>query len=353
MQDIREIDRKELEAFIVSTGEKAFRAKQVHEWLRKKGVRTYSAMANIPATLRAKLEDTYSFHTADKEFQSESSDGTCKIAFKLNDKDIIEGVYIPSLERTTACISTQVGCPLGCTFCATGQMRYRRNLTSGEIFDQFTQLNELSEMLTKSRLSNLVIMGMGEPLLNYEHTMRAIEWITDPSGMDYSPSRITLSTSGLNNEIRQLADANIKFNLAISLHSADDKIRNHLMPVNKSNPLSELSAAVKYFHDKTGARVTFEYLLLCNLNDSIEDAKKLAIYCKSFPCKINLIEYNTVEGLPFKPSTPERTKAFVEFLESRNMVVNLRRSRGKDIDAACGQLANKRQQKDISLETQD
>jgi len=340
--DIRDLTLDYLQDFMTSKGEKNFRTKQVYEWLWKKGINSFDAMSNVSKTIREVLSESFTFHKLEvATIKKSKEDKTIKTAFTLHDGLQIESVLIPSQDRVTACISTQVGCPLGCKFCATGSMKYQRNLSVGEIFEQVIFLDKQSNEEHNHGLSNIVIMGMGEPLLNYQHVMTAIHHITAPDELGMSPSRITLSTAGLVDQIKRLGDDKIKFNLAISLHTVNQIKRDHLMPVNKSNPLHKISEAVKYFYDKTGARITYEYLLIKDFNDSISDAKELATFCKIAPCKINLIEMNPVKDSTYLRSTPERTKAFFDFLESKNMVVNLRKSKGADIDAACGQLVKK------------
>ncbi len=337
--NINRLTLNELKKYFIQIDEKPFRAKQVYEWLWKKNAISFKQMTNISIKTRAKLNEQFYLDKINIFHTTESKDKTLKIAFKLHDNEIIEGVLIPSGSRTTACISTQVGCPLNCTFCATGQMKYKRNLYHNEIVDQIIELNKFSLEKFNRTLSNIVIMGMGEPLLNYENVKNAITIITSTNGLGFSPQRITLSTIGMVKEIYQLADDQVRYNLAISLHSADNIKRSAIMPVNKSNPLDELARALKYFHLKTNCRITFEYLLLKDFNDTIKDAKKLADYCKIVPCKINIIEYNPIAGNRFQKALPENTRTFIEFLESKNLIVNLRKSKGKDIDAACGQLA--------------
>jgi 23S rRNA (adenine2503-C2)-methyltransferase len=301
----------------------------------------FDLMTNIPLPLRTYLSHNFYFRALQIETIQVSTDGTRKFGFKTSDNFIIEGVLIPSENRTTACISSQAGCALSCLFCATGKLKFRRDLTAGEIFDQVVEIEKIAKEINDKKLSNIVLMGMGEPLLNYENVLKAIERISSDEGLGYSASRITISTAGIVKMIRKLADDSIKCNLAISLHTADNFKRDQIMPLNKSNPLEELAGAIKYFHQKTGIRITYEYLLMKDFNDTHKDARQFAEFCKISPCKINLIEYNEVKGSPFKRSDPERTRSFKEFLESRNLVVNLRKSRGADIDAACGQLAGK------------
>jgi 23S rRNA (adenine2503-C2)-methyltransferase len=261
---------------------------------------------------------------------------------------MVEGVMIPSGDRSTVCISSQVGCALDCKFCATGQFGFKRNLTVGEIFDQVTRMSDPGFKIRdtgspipypESRISNIVFMGMGEPFLNYKNVMGAIEKITSAEGLGMSPQRITVSSVGLPKMIRRMADDDPKYHFALSLHAATDVKRNQIIPYNLKHSLDELTEALKYYNKKTVKRFTIEYILFGNFNDSIADAKDLALFCRNFPVKINIIEYNPVKGSGFVKSDPEKTKAFVDFLESRNLVVNVRESRGKDIDAACGQLA--------------
>ena len=273
---------------------------------------------------------------------ADSQRGTEKTAWRLTDGEIVESVLIPGNQKFTVCVSSQVGCQLGCKFCATGTLGFKRNLTAGEIFEQVVRAQQAAEAQGQP-LSNIVFMGMGEPLLNYEQVLRAIERITAQDGLAMSPYRITVSTAGIPEKIRQLADDGVRFNLALSLHAAKETTRTFLMPVNKAYPLSEIAGSLKYFVEKTGTRPTFEYLLLKDINDSLEDAKALALYCRQFPIKINIIEYNNVEGSGFHHSPDKNRDAFIRFLEGCNMVVNVRRSKGKDIDAACGQLAGKQE----------
>jgi 23S rRNA (adenine2503-C2)-methyltransferase len=343
MRDIRELTLEELEDFFNGLNEKKFRAKQVYEWLWKKHVSHFDQMTNISLPLRDQLVHNFTFRTLQTATIQVSSDGTRKFGFKTNDNFIVEGVLIPSNERITACISSQAGCALNCLFCATGKIKLQRDLTGGEMFDQVVEIEKISNEITSKKLSNIVLMGMGEPLLNYENVIAAIERISSENGLGYSTSRITISTAGIVKMIRKLADDRMTCHLAISLHTADPFKRDQIMPINKSNPLDELARAIKYFHQKTGIRISYEYLLMKDFNDTLKDARQFAEFCKISPCKINLIEYNEVEGSPFKRSNPDRIRTFKEFLESRNLVVNLRKSRGSDIDAACGQLAGKLQ----------
>ncbi len=339
--DIRSLSLEELKNVLVEKGEKAFRAKQVFEWLWKKNAHSFDDMSNISKSLRDLLNGNFIINYAKPEHVQESSDGTTKIAFKLHDNLLVEGVLIPSEKRATACISCQVGCKLGCDFCATAGLGFKRDLTAGEIYDQIFYIKNLAEEKGYN-FSNIVYMGMGEPLLNYDNVMQSIDMVTGKQGLEMSPRRITLSTAGLPHMIKRLADDDVKFNLAISLHSAINEVRNTIMPINKTYNLEDLSEAIMYFVEKTDSRPTFEYLLLKNINDSLDDAKALAHFCKSFPVKINIIEYNPTEKDKYQKANLDKLEAFTKYLESKNIIVNVRRSRGKDIDAACGQLANKK-----------
>lgn len=337
--DILSFTFNELKDFLIKYNEKPFRAKQIFEWLWNKHVTDFDEMTSLSKDLRELLKTHFYFQVLETEHLQISKDKTIKLAFKLIDGLLIEGVLIPTENRVTACISSQVGCNLGCEFCATGKMGLKRNLTVGEIFHQVTEIMKLAQEKYNLSLTNIVLMGMGEPLLNYDNVLAAIHHITSESGLGMSPQRITLSTVGLPKMIRKLADDQVKFNLAVSLHAAQNKKRSEFMPVNRRNTLEDLRDALVYFNQKTGQRITFEYLLMDGINDSLNDAKDLAEYCKNFPVKINVIEYNSTRDKRFRKSPNETFDQFVTFLKSKNLVVNVRRSRGQDIDAACGQLA--------------
>ena len=339
--DIRSLSLQELEDFFVSNKQQKFRAKQVYEWLWNKSVRNFEGMTNISLELRSLLESNFSFKTVRIADSQISKDRTIKNAFKCFDGNVVEGVLIPTTSRMTACISSQVGCSLTCKFCATGKMDRLRNLEDYEIYDQLVLLKSQAQNEYGIPLSNIVYMGMGEPLLNYKNVLSSIEKITSPSGLGMSPQRITVSTAGIAKMITKLGDDNVKFNLALSLHAANDLKRDNIMPINEHNNLDVLADAMNYFYDKTGTRVTYEYIVFRDFNDGLEDARELADFCQKCPAKVNIIEYNPIDGGEFKQTTPERLEAFVRYLESRYVIVNVRRSRGKDIDAACGQLANK------------
>ena len=339
--NIKEYTLEELQDFLKENGEKPFRAKQIYEWLWKKNVSNFDDMSNLSKSLRELLKKHFEAKTIEVVETQDSSDGTTKVAFKMQDGLLVEGVLIPSEKRATACISCQAGCTLGCKFCATGTLGFKRDLTASEIYEQIFYIKKLSEERGLN-FSNIVYMGMGEPLLNYDNVLESIAMVTGKNGLEMSPRRITVSTAGLPDMIRRLADDEVRFNLAISLHSAVNEVRDTLMPINKKYNLAELSDAIRYFVDKTDTRPTFEYLLLNDVNDSMSDARALADYCRAFPIKINIIEYNPTENDQFQKASKERLDGFVKVLEGRNMIVHVRHSRGKDIDAACGQLANKK-----------
>jgi 23S rRNA (adenine2503-C2)-methyltransferase len=341
-QNIRNLSLPELQTSILSMGEKKFRAQQVYEWLWKKDVASFEAMTNLGIDFRKRLEEHFFIDKIALDDQQISSDKTIKCAFTTHDvKQVMEGVLIPTTSRMTACISSQVGCSLACTFCATGRLKLLKNLSAGEIVDQVVYLNNLAEKHYQIPLTNIVYMGMGEPLLNYKNVLRSVEIITSENGLGMSPKRITISTAGIAKMIKKLGDDEVKFNLALSLHAANDDKRNKIMEINESNNLQSLADALTYFHEKTGSRVTFEYIIFKDFNDALEDAAELVKFCKNVPCKINIIEYNPIDDGEFQQANPEKVDRFAAFLEERNLIVNVRRSRGKDIDAACGQLANK------------
>jgi len=343
--DIRSYRLTDLKRILCESSEESFRANQVFEWLWKRHSVDFDLMTNLSMSLREKLKNDFLILPLHIDRFIESRDGTVKYSFRTHDDHLVEGVLIPSGKRMTACISTQVGCSLECTFCATGQLRFRRNLSAGEIFDQFSLINEEAIRRYDRKLTQMVLMGMGEPLLNYENVMTAIDNITDRNGCDFSPRRITLSTAGVISMIRRLADDRLRCELAISLHTASEEKRNSIMPLNRTNPLSALSAAIEYFYKKTGTRITYEYLMLKDFNDQIKDAEELAVFCRISPCKINLISYNEVPGRPFSRSVQNRVRQFRDYLENKNLVVTVRTSRGEDITAACGQLAGSEGQK--------
>ena len=340
-KNIRELKLEELINFLKNQNIPSYRAKQIHEWLWKKRAVNFNEMTSLPLSLRDLLEQNFSLNAVKIHKAERSNDGTIKYSLKLHDSKLVEGVLIPSKKRLTACISSQVGCSLSCTFCATGTLKLERNLNYAEIYDQIFILNEEALLNFGKPLSNIVYMGMGEPLLNYENLLKSIELVSSKNGLSMSPKRITVSTAGIAKMIKKLADDEVRFNLAISLHSSDDKKREEIMPINKSINLEELKESIKYFFEKTGTRITYEYILFKDINDSLDDAHELVKFCKSTPCKVNLIEYNSVDNIPFQKASNNKTEKFINFLNEKNVIVNLRRSKGKDINAACGQLVNK------------
>lgn len=341
--DIRKLSKKELIDYFVGIGEKKFRAKQIYEWLWKKSATSFDEMTNLSKTLRQHLNEHFEIRNIQADLVQHSNDGTIKSRFTLYDNHLIESVLIPvpADNRFTACVSSQVGCSLTCKFCATGQMKLRRNLDASEIYDQVVQVNQQSLDAFGKPLTNIVYMGMGEPLLAYKNVLESVEKITSPEGLNMSPKRITVSTAGIAKMIKRLADDEVKFNLALSLHAADDEKRNEIMPINESNNLEKLIEALDYFYQKTKNRITFEYITFQNFNDNIEDAKKLVKICKQIPAKVNIIEYNPIDGAPFLKSAEHKIDQFAMYLRQNKIAVTVRKSRGRDIDAACGQLANK------------
>lgn len=340
-KNIRHMNVNELEVFFKERGEPSFRAAQVFDWLWKKSVHSFDEMTNLSKSVREVLKQNFVIGGIGVELSQASKDGTIKNAFRLHDGRQVEGVLIPAGKRMTACISSQVGCSLACKFCATGRLKRERNLDADEIYDEVVFIQKQAEEKYQAPLTNIVFMGMGEPLLNYSNVLGAIEKITSPEGLNMSSQRITLSTAGVAKMIKKLGDDKVKFNLALSLHAATNEKRSQIMPINDTNPLEEVAEGLQYFYRKTKNMVTYEYIVFHDFNDSLEDAKALAEYCKVVPSKVNLIEYNPIEKGIFKQTSPERLEAFVNYLRSKHIVVNVRHSRGKDIDAACGQLANK------------
>jgi 23S rRNA (adenine2503-C2)-methyltransferase len=341
--DIRTLSKEQLIAQLEQLGEKPFRAKQIYEWLWQKSAVDFDDMTNLSKELREKLKAHFVIQSISAYKVQKSNDGTIKSAFQLHDKHLIEGVLIPTEDRATACVSSQVGCSLTCSFCATGFLKRERNLTAAEIYDQVVLINQQANESVGRNLSNIVFMGMGEPLLNYSNVITAIDKITSEEGLNMSAKRITVSTAGIAKMIKKLADDNVRFNLALSLHAADDEKRNTIMPINEQNNIEALVEALQYFQQKCKGEVTFEYILLDGVNDTIDDAKKLIDICKQLEdVKINVIEYNKIDQADFHKSTVETREKFIDYLvQIHKVIANVRKSRGKDIDAACGQLANK------------
>lgn len=340
-KDIRALTKEQLRGFFVSNGDKAFRGNQVYEWLWQKSAHTFEDMTNISKETRAMLEANFVINHIKVDTMQRSEDGTVKNAVRLHDDLIVESVLIPTKTRTTACVSSQVGCSLDCEFCATARLKRMRNLQPDEIFDQVAAIDKESRLYYGHPLSNIVFMGMGEPLMNYPNVMKAIDKITSPEGLGMSPKRITVSTSGVSKMIKKMADDEVKFKLAVSLHSAIEEIRNEIMPFTKSFPLPELREALEYWYRKTKSKVTYEYVVWKGINDDKKSIDALVKFCKYVPCKVNLIEYNAIDDGGFQQASEQATNDYITALEKNNIVVKVRRSRGKDIDAACGQLANK------------
>lgn len=339
--DIRQLELNQLKKIIAELGEPEFRAKQIFEWIWQKSAVSFAEMTNLPLTFRQKLEKKFTFLNIVIDLKQESKDGTIKYLFKLFDGNNIEGVLIPSFDRVTICISSQVGCSLGCDFCATALLGYKRNLNFDEIYDQVAIMNKESEQIFGKRISNIVMMGMGEPLLNYPNVTRAIGKITSPMGLGISPQRITISTAGIAYKIKQLADDKINVNLAISLNTPNEKLRVKMMPITKKFPLKDLKEAIQYYYAKTKDIVTIEYIILKGVNDSTADIKMLKEFTRGISVKINLIEYNPTAHPKYISPEQDDILKFKTKLEENRFIVTIRRSKGKDIDAACGQLAGK------------
>jgi len=341
-KDIRAISKEQLRDFFVANGDKAFRGNQVYEWLWSKGAHSFEDMTNISKETRTMLEANFVINHIKVDQMQRSEDGTVKNAVRLHDGLVVESVLIPTNTRTTACVSSQVGCSLNCNFCATARLKRMRNLEPGEIYDQVLAIDNESKLYYNRPLSNIVFMGMGEPLLNYTNVMKAIDKITAADGLYMSPKRITVSTAGVAKQITHLGDDKVKFKLAVSLHAPNDKKRNEIMPINETNNIKTLIESLNYFYKQTGNEITFEYILFNNFNDSEEDAKELIKIYRQVPADlINIIEYNPIDHARFRKPSEEAVTNFMSILEKNKVNARLRKSRGKDIDAACGQLANK------------
>lgn len=340
-KDIRALSKEQLRDFFVTNGDKAFRGNQIYEWLWSKSAHSFESMTNVSKETRVMLEANFVINHVKVDTMQRSEDGTVKNAVRLHDDLIVESVLIPTKTRTTACVSSQVGCSLDCNFCATARLKRMRNLTPGEIYDQVVAIDNESKLYYDRPLSNIVFMGMGEPLMNYPNVMKAIEMITSNEGLGMSPKRITVSTSGVSKMIKKMADDEVKFNLAVSLHSAIEATRNEIMPFTKNFPLTELREALEYWYAKTKSKITYEYVVWKGINDDKISIDALVKFCKYVPCKVNLIEYNAIDDGDFQQASEQATKEYISALERNNIIVKVRKSRGKDIDAACGQLANK------------
>ncbi|MBK8502579.1 MAG: 23S rRNA (adenine(2503)-C(2))-methyltransferase RlmN [Saprospiraceae bacterium] len=342
--DIRGLDEVELEGILTGQlSQPRFRTGQIWKWIWQKGATTFEEMTDLSKELRNQLPMIFAINAIQLDKMQTSLDGTIKSRFRLFDGHLIESVLIPVPveKRYTVCVSSQVGCSLTCRFCATGQMKRVRNLEAPEIFDQVFQVNQQCLEAFGHPLTNIVYMGMGEPLLAYKPVISSVARITAPDGLNMSPRRITVSTAGIEKMIKKLADDQVKFNLALSLHAADDEKRNQLMPINEQNSLAALQEALIYFYAQTHNRITLEYIAFNEFNDFMVDAYNLARFCRAFPVMVNIIEYNPIDGFDLIKSTPSRIDAFASRLSAQGVSVTVRRSRGKDIDAACGQLANK------------
>ena len=340
-KDIRALSKEQLRDFFVTHNDKAFRGNQVYEWLWSKGAHSFEDMTNVSKETRQMLEDNFVINHIKVDTMQRSNDGTVKNAVRLHDGLIVESVLIPTETRTTACVSSQVGCSLDCNFCATARLKRMRNLEPGEIYDQVLAIDRESKLYFNRPLSNIVFMGMGEPLMNYNNVIKAIDMITSNEGLGMSPKRITVSTSGVSKMIKKMADDEVKFKLAVSLHSAIEEVRNRIMPFTKNFPLPELRDALEYWYRKTKSKITYEYVVWKGINDNKESIDALVKFCKHVPCKVNIIEYNPIDDGEFQQASAEAINGYIKALDANGIIAKVRHSRGKDIDAACGQLANK------------
>lgn len=339
--DIRSLSENQIIEFFEQKGFDSYRGKQVYEWIWKKSTYSFDEMTNLSKDLRLMLDSNFVINHIEVDKIQKSSDGTIKNAVKLFDDYTVESVLIPTDDRTTACVSSQVGCSLDCKFCATSKLKRMRNLNPDEIYDQVVTINNQSLKYFKRSLSNIVFMGMGEPLMNYNNLIESIEKISSDKGLNISQKRIVVSTSGIPKMIKKLADENLKVNLALSLHSAIEETRNSIMPFSAKFSLEDIKESLLYWYSKTKRRITFEYIVWKGINDSVDDINALVNYCKDIPSKVNLIEYNSIGDETFKSASQSMINLYKDLLEKNKITVTVRRSRGKDIDAACGQLANK------------
>jgi len=340
-KDIRALSKEQLREFFIANGDKAFRGNQVYEWLWSKVAHSFEDMTNVSKETRTMLQANFVINHIKVDTMQRSEDGTVKNAVRLHDGLVVESVLIPTNTRTTACVSSQVGCSLDCNFCATARLKRMRNLEPAEIYDQVVAIDKESRLYYNHPLSNIVFMGMGEPLMNYNNVLKAIEMIISPEGLGMSPKRIMVSTSGVPKMIKKLADDEVKFKLAVSLHSAIDEIRSRIMPFSTNFPLADLRESLEYWYKKTKSKISYEYVVWKDINDNKESIDALVKFCKYVPCKVNLIEYNPIDDGEFQQASDESINEYIKALEASGIVVKVRRSRGKDIDAACGQLANK------------
>ena len=340
-KDIRLITPENLEQLLKKNKFPIYRSKQIQNWARKIDIQSFNQMSNLPNDLIQFLSENFKLNKLKVKTIKKSFDGTIKFAIQLYENLIVEAVLIPSNKRITACVSSQVGCSLDCNFCATSKIKKMRNLESYEIFDQIMLLNKEAINHFSYPITNIVFMGMGEPLLNYKNVIESIDQITSDFGIGISYKKITLSTSGISKMIKKMADDNVKFNLAISLHTALEKTRNKVMPFSKSFPIKELVDSLEYWYKKIKRKITFEYLIWKEINDDFEHINALVSICKRIPSKVNIIEYNDTDNSMFLNADDKWINNYVTTLKENRIPVSVRRSRGKDIDAACGQLANK------------
>ena len=340
-KDIRALSKEELRSFFETIGDKPFRGNQVYQWLWSKGAHTFDQMTNLSKETRDHLQAHFVINHIKVDSIQRSKDGTIKNGVKLHDGLVVESVLIPTGTRTTACVSSQVGCSLDCKFCATARLKRMRNLNPDEIYDQVVAIDKESRLYHNRPLSNIVFMGMGEPLMNYKNVLAAIEKITSPEGLGMSPKRIVVSTSGVPKMIKKMADDNVKFNLAVSLHSAIQETREKIMPFAKSFTLPDLKESLEYWYEKTAKQITYEYVVWKGINDQKQDVAALITFCSYVPCKVNIIEYNPIDDGMFQQADNKALDLYITMLEKARIPITVRRSRGKDIDAACGQLANK------------
>ena len=340
-KDIRSFNEDKLKEILISNSFKPFRSKQILHWIWNKSVHHFAEMSNIPINLIKFLNENFVINFIKVHRMQKSSDGTIKNAIELYDGYIVECVLIPTKDRITACVSSQVGCSLNCKFCATAKLKRMRNLNPDEIYDQVVLIRKQSEEYFKRPLTNIVFMGMGEPLMNYNNVLKSIKKITSKSGLGMSQKRIVVSTSGVPKMIKKIADQGVKFKLAVSLHSAINEKRTSIMPFNNKMNLKELEESLSYWFKKTKKIITYEYVVWKGINDTDDDISALVEFCKKTPSKVNLIQYNNIDDPNFIQAPENILNKYIKTLELNNIKATIRKSRGKDIDAACGQLANK------------
>jgi len=337
--DLKNLSPSELEEFISSFEKERYRSIQVLRWLYQKGVHSIDEMTNLSKRFRQKLSETSFISILHPLHAEQANDGTKKFLFQLEDRNRIESVLIPDKKRLTLCLSTQVGCALGCRFCLTGKMGWKRDLMVSEILNQILAVRET--LTDKTNITNIVLMGMGEPLINYKNTLKAIELMANPDAFKFSSRRITLSTVGLLPGLEKLAKEKTSFRLAISLNASDEEVRSYLMPINRRYPLKKVLEACRDFPLRPRTRITFEYVLVESFNDSPQDAKRLLKILKGIPSKVNLIPLNEAPGIPFKRPPEEKIRRFQEILMEGGLTAIIRASKGTEISAACGQLQGK------------